>query len=230
MSIFDDVLAMKKQAADPFTTAATAAERPGFFGNIGRAAATGAGAGLAAAAVSGAGIAASKIYDAATKARDFRSMMGSSFNTDLHDYYRQNPRGFNEAYSSLRMMNPAFSKDPMVAGTFMRQIMENRPEAAGGYLLNALQGRRDTPESPLFEAFQRGGTSAAGSMMGELQKPHKLKTEREMQQEVELEGRKQEEKNKRTPPGGGRGPGSTGGGHRGGFGSETRGGTPDYNG
>lgn len=229
MSIFDDVLAMKKQATDPFSTAASAAERSGFFGNIGRAAATGAGAGMAAAAVSGAGIAASKIYDAATKARDFRSMMGSSFNTDLHDYYRQNPRGFNEAYSSLRMMNPAFSKDPMVAGRFMREIMENRPEAGGGVLLNALQGRRDVPESPIFESFQRSGSSAAGSMMGELQKPHKLKTENEMRQEVELEKRKAEAKAK---GGGGRGPESEGGRGRGGggFGSENRGGPADYNG
>lgn len=189
MSIFDDILEMKKKAA-PVSMGQVGKKGLGFLGNMGKATAIGAGAGIAGAAISGAGIAASKIYDAATKARDFRAMMGSSFNADLHDYYHQKPRQFNEAYSSLRMMNPEFSKDPMVAGNFMRQMMENRPEVAGGVLLQALHARRDVPPSPMLETFQRSGASAAGGAMGEFGRPPKLKSPEEIEQELFLESQK----------------------------------------
>jgi hypothetical protein len=100
MSIFDEVLKMK--------TADVAEQSIGFAGHLGRSLAAGAGAGVAGAAIAGAGVAASKIYDAMTKVRDFRGMLGSSFNADLTPMYRQRPREFNEAFSSLRSMNPAW--------------------------------------------------------------------------------------------------------------------------
>jgi hypothetical protein len=179
MSIFDDVL--KTKTADP---ADMARKSMGFAGHLGQSLATGAGAGLAGAAIAGAGVAASKIYDAMTKARDFRAMLGSSFNSDLMDYYRQKPKQFNEAFSSLRSANPSFSKDPMVAGNYMRRIMEMRPESAGGAIVESLSHRKDVSESPIFDAFTRSGTSVAGGVMGELSKPKKtdLKSPEEMEQ------------------------------------------------
>lgn len=192
MSVFDEILKYKT-AAGPASMAGEAGKKAlGFGGHLGRALATGAGAGVAGAAVTGAGIAASKIYDAMTKTRDFRNMMGSSFNSDLQPLHQQKPRQFNEAFTSLRSMNPAFTKDPMVAGTYMRRMMENVPEAAGGYLIEALHARKDVPESPMFESFQRAGGGAAGSMMGELMRPPKVMSPEEMEQQKQLEESKQQ--------------------------------------
>ena len=93
------------------------------------------GAGLA-----GAGIAASKIYDAVTKRRDFRSMMAS--NQDLEEEYTRDPKMFNQAFTTLRRFTPEFSKDPLVAGTYMRQMMSS-PATAGGVAVSALGASKD---------------------------------------------------------------------------------------
>jgi hypothetical protein len=183
MSIFDEVL-KQKTAASPTSVGQQAV---GFGKHMGRALAGGAGAGVAAAALSGAGIAAGKIYDAVTKARDFRAMMGSSFNADLSDLHKQRPREFNEAFTSLRTMNPAFTKDPMVAGVYLRRMMSFAPEDAGGTLLDALRSRKDVQESPVFDSFQRAGTSTAGGMMGDFMRPPRRLSETDMQEQAALE-------------------------------------------
>ena len=91
--------------------------------------------------------AASKVYTAITKGRDFRAMMQN--NQDLHEMQQElgAPR-FHALYSSLRSMNPEFSADPIVAGTYMRQ-MARHPEQAGKTIVESLGSRRGMQESPL---------------------------------------------------------------------------------
>ena len=103
----------------------------------------------------GAGVAAQKLYDAATKARDFRSMLEA--NPDLAQHHEEQPRLFNQMFSTLRTFNPSFSKDPLVAGNYMRQMMED-PVHAGGKVVETLD-YRDKMRSPLMSAFGGGKKS-----------------------------------------------------------------------
>jgi hypothetical protein len=93
--------------------------------------------GLGAAA---AGVAATKIYQAVTKRRDFRNMMEA--NGDLHEEYQRDPKLFNQMFSTLRHFSPQFSSDPMVAGTYMRQMVQS-PLTAGGVAIQALGAHSD---------------------------------------------------------------------------------------
>ena len=160
MSAVDDILAMREKKAAPNMAAPM-----GAMGHFGQALATGAGAGLAGAVMTGAGIAASSLYQAVAKARDFRTMMGSSFNADLHEYQRAKPVQFNEAYNSLHSVNPAVTKDPMTAGHYMRRMMEFDTSGAGGVILESLSGSKEMPKDSPFRAFQQAGSSAAASAM-----------------------------------------------------------------
>jgi hypothetical protein len=47
-------------------------------------------------------------------------------------------------YSSLRRFNPAFAKDPLVAGTFLRRMSES--VVPGGVLTEALSMRDRVPD------------------------------------------------------------------------------------
>lgn len=131
-----------------------------FMGHLGAALAGSAGTALGAGALAAGGVAASKLYDAATKARDFKGMMGSTYNADLHEHYRDRPQQFLEAYSTLRNVNPEFSRDPMIAGTYMRRVMTDMPERAGGYLMEALQ-HRDKYPAPAHDTFMQGAMQGA---------------------------------------------------------------------
>lgn len=134
----------------------------GAFGNrLGQAAETGMATALATGAIAATGMAAHKIYEAVTKARDFRDMMGSPFNADLAEHHQTKPKEFNAAFTSLRRMNPTFSQDPMIAGTYMRQMMTYDPATAGGVLVEALGHRRNEQPSPLAEGFHAGGREGA---------------------------------------------------------------------
>lgn len=115
--------------------------------------ASGVGMATAGAAVAGTGIAIQKIYDAITKKRDFQAMLEN--NADLQEAYDRNPKQFNLMFSTLRSMNPAFSKDPLVAGTYMRRMAES-PSHAGAIAVEAL-GHRDSASSSASDAFLRGG-------------------------------------------------------------------------
>ena len=94
-------------------------------------------------AVTGLGAAASKIYEAVDKRRGFKEMM--SLDPGLKDLQAEKgPKLFNAAYSSLRNVNPTYGKDPLIAGAFMRRIMEN-PETAGLQIAATLQA----PKAPM---------------------------------------------------------------------------------
>ena len=117
---------------------------------------TGAAAAGAATLVAGAGMAVSKAYDALTKGRDFRVML--QHNPDLQEHLDRNPERFNQMYTTLRAMNPAFGKDPLVAGTYMRQMTES-PMNAGGIASN-VQAR---PGPSLFQGALDIGSNAGAS-------------------------------------------------------------------
>ena len=131
------------------------------FGGATANAAMGAGIGMGLTGIAALGtMAATKLYDAATKARDFRVMLEN--NADLAEKHKENPRQFNQMFSTLRNMNPEFSRDPLVAGSYMRQMVED-PMHAGGKAVEALNFR-DKAQSPVSKALLEGvfrkGTSA----------------------------------------------------------------------
>lgn len=142
--------------------------------------------GLATAAVgagiAGMGIAASKIMDAATKARDFRSMLEN--NADLQKAHSEDPKKINMFFSTLRTMNPEFSKDPLISGGVVRQMMEY-PNGIQGQMAEVAKHRRDF-QSPLLEAFMHGGTEGAkgGVTTGSRVNENKQRNEYEQQQRL----------------------------------------------
>ncbi len=89
---------------------------------------------------------------AITRKRDFNNMMDHS--PDLQEARQGNPKQFNAHFNRLRRMNPTFSKDPVVAATYMRQ-MEASPATAGVAAVQALQSRRSLPLGAL-EATSQG--------------------------------------------------------------------------
>ncbi len=119
---------------------------------------SGAGTALGAAGVTAAGVAAMKIYDALSSGRNFRTVLAN--NPDIEAAHQANPKQVNLMYSSLRTFNPTFAKDPLVAGTYLRQMLED-PGHAGGLLERALQSREKMP-SPISAAFQGGARSGGG--------------------------------------------------------------------
>lgn len=124
---------------------------------LGSATAQGVAGAAVGAGIAAIGAAAGKIYEAMTKRRDFHRMLEA--NPDLAQHHETDPKQFNQMFSTLRMMNPHFSSDPIVAGTYMRRMAEN-PLTAGGVAVEAL-GHREAIKSPQFEAFMRGGLEGA---------------------------------------------------------------------
>ncbi len=124
----------------------------GFANMVGR--------GLEGAAASGAVAAATlgahHVYDALTKARDFKEMLKSPFNSDLGPLHEQSPDRFNAAFTSLRRVNPALTKDPMVSGAYMRRVMMYDDAGASGVLVEALNQKDRMGTSPMVEALARG--------------------------------------------------------------------------
>lgn len=112
----------------------------------------GAALGGTAAVMGGAGVAVRKIYDAMTKKHDFENMLDN--NEDLRAPYSENPKRFNLMFSTLRSMNPSFSKDPLVAGSYMRRMADS-PLSAGAIAVETLN-HRDTMSSPLSDMVMRG--------------------------------------------------------------------------
>jgi hypothetical protein len=91
------------------------------------------GLGLAAgaSALTAATVAAGKLYEAATKTRDFNKMM--EFNPHLRVAHNQDPKMFNQMYTSMRNLNSTFAGDPLVAGRYMTRMLDE-PASAGGVL------------------------------------------------------------------------------------------------
>lgn len=90
--------------------------------------------------------AARKAYGAATKSTDYRTMM--DLNPDLGEHQERDPRMFNQHYTSLRNLNPTFASDPVVAGSYMRQMSEF-PHNAGSILVQSIQSAPRNPQSRL---------------------------------------------------------------------------------
>jgi len=134
--------------------------------SLGSAVAQGATGAVASGIIGGAVVAGGKAYDALTKARDFKHMMNSPFNADLQEHASARPEHFNAAFTSLRRTNPNLSKDPMVAGTYMRRMMEFGPTAAGSVLVEALH-QRSTNIDPLTDAINRGAQSGVQGALSE---------------------------------------------------------------
>lgn len=139
-----------------------------FGGAFGSALAQGAGATLAATAVAGASVAASKLWGAATKQRNFRSMMEA--NPDLQEYHDRDPKSFNNMFSSLTRFNGEFASDPVVAGTYMRRMAEN-PLSAGGIISEGINMGDKLPK-PFEDAARFGTQEAARGFSEQFHKQH----------------------------------------------------------
>lgn len=88
-------------------------------------------------ALMGAGVpAAQKIWSAVTRRGDFKEMM--QVNPDLREVQSEDPRFFNNAYNSLRKVNPTFGSDPIIAGSYMKKMMANK-DAAGLTLASSVK-------------------------------------------------------------------------------------------
>lgn len=129
----------------------------GFGKSVGKNVGRGAMGVTGALAVAGATAGVQRLYDAATKARDFRAMLDAD--QDLAARQAEDPKRFNMLFSTIRTMNPAFSRDPIVAGALMNQMLEN-PSSAPGVAMNILP-MRDKMRSP-FEAVPRALSGGKG--------------------------------------------------------------------
>lgn len=109
--------------------------------------------------VAAAGAAAGKIYEALTKRRDFKAML--EHNPQLADAHAQDPKGFNQLYSTLRTMNPEFARDPLVAGSYMDRMVQN-PSGIGG-MATELLGARDRMATPVRDTFHSSIVKGIGS-------------------------------------------------------------------
>ena len=138
------------------------------LGRAGEQAGNAALAGAGAAAFAGLAGAAGKMYDAATKTRDFNSMMEA--NPHLHQHLEQDPAGFNRMFTALRRFSPEFTKDPLVAGTLMSQGMESDPADRGNLVMRAQRERQHPKPSPAADAAVGGFMKGYGSG-GEGKKP-----------------------------------------------------------
>jgi len=112
-----------------------------------------AGASFGVAAVAGIGAGVAKLVDAVQKKRQFGAML--EVNPDLREHQRTNAPFFNTAYNSMRTMNPSYGKDPIVAGTIMRRMMES-PDAAGGVLMSTMRDPAAPGGSMLRADFRAG--------------------------------------------------------------------------
>lgn len=137
-------------------------------------------------AVAGLPIAATKIYQAATKNRNFNKML--EHNEDLHAMREQNPKGFNTFYNSLHRMNPEFAADPVVSGTYMRQMLGN-PAGAGKTLVEA-RGER-AGSGPLQDVFSKMAPGV-GKSMTESKEQDPLADQRKRVQGLELEAKERD--------------------------------------
>lgn len=110
--------------------------------------------------VAGVAQAAQHLYSAATKKRDFDNMLAQ--NPHLISLHQEDPEGFGHMYTSLRAMNPEFSRDPLVAGSYMWEAMSRDPQSRGAVAVKARQdaGRQPGP-GPLSSAFMGGYQSGS---------------------------------------------------------------------
>lgn len=167
----EEFLSLEKTAAGPGLFRRAMNQVPGQMANAAAGAIAMGAVGFASAGIHAA---VGSIVDAATKARDFKEMLHA--NEDLHEHYQQDPKRFNMMFNTLRTVNPQFSKDPLVAGSFMRRMIES-PQGIGGIAGEALKQRADFPETAFGESlnFAREGAKAgltdslSGARMNQLE-------------------------------------------------------------
>ena len=134
---------------------------------VGEGAQLGAAFAMTGAATAGIVSAAGKMYDAITKKRDFDNMIEA--NPHLQVHLEREPEAFNRMFSSLRTMQPEFTKDPMVAGAFMTDAMETEPQGRGFVAVRARsQFGSGTPQrlGPASEAALSGFNKGLGMDLG----------------------------------------------------------------
>jgi hypothetical protein len=90
--------------------------------------------------------AAGKAVAAATKSSDFKKML--NVNPDLVQMHAENPGQFNQFYTSLRNLNPTFAADPVVAGSYLRQMSEY-PSNAGQILVQSVGAAPRAPQNKM---------------------------------------------------------------------------------
>jgi hypothetical protein len=90
-----------------------------------------------------------KIRESIGRRQDFKAMM--EIDPELKDLQAERPAFFNQAYNSLRRLNPAFGSDPIVSGSFMRKMMAN-PDAAGLTLAQTVKAPAVPPSATSFNA------------------------------------------------------------------------------
>lgn len=163
---------LEKRAFGMPNVKAMAGKAAPVLGRMGEQAGTAALAGAGAAGFAGLIGAAGKLYDAATKSRDFQSMLEA--NQDLHEHLQADPGGFNRMFTSLRKFSPEFTKDPLVAGSLMRQGMNSNPEDRGNLVLRAQRERVFPKQGPVTEAAMSGFMKGTGGG-GEGKKPQLLR-------------------------------------------------------
>jgi len=100
----------------------------------------GAALGVAGGALTGAAAGVNALWNAATKSRDFRGMLEA--NPHLKEHHDQ--KAINRAFTSLRTFAPDLSKDPLVAGSYVSNMMES-PMGAAGIMQEALRGQHMIP-------------------------------------------------------------------------------------
>lgn len=113
---------------------------------------------VGAAAVAGVGLSAKHIYDAATAKRDFRGML--EWNKDLH---HEDQALVNQSFRTLRRFAPDMSKDPMVAGSMIRQMVQS-PQGAAGVIHQAI-GAQKNMGTPVMDAYMAAGNKGMADGM-----------------------------------------------------------------
>ena len=117
----------------------------------------------------GAGIAAlGKLYgaagDALTKKKDFNRML--NFSPEVRHLHKNNPKLVNAAFNTLRENNYQFSKDPLVASTFVSHMVEMQGQSA---FESALQMHKSGPgkvngiQQAIFESSLRAAPNVYSS-------------------------------------------------------------------
>jgi hypothetical protein len=124
----------------------------------GNAIVAGIGGGVGAALAGSGALAVQHIYDAATSKRDFRGML--SWNKDLHD---EDQVVVNQAFRTLRRFAPDLSRDPLVAGAMVRQMVQ-APQGAAGIVQQAIQGQKNVG-SPVLDAYMNAARAGASEGM-----------------------------------------------------------------
>lgn len=134
-----------------------------FWDSVGRAGAQAGTAAGATLAVMGIAKGISSAVDALTYAGDFKAMMAA--HPQLADYPEEQVRAI---FASLRNLNPGFSKDPLVAGTFVFRTLQNRSsEAPGAQGMIELGTAKDVTQAGLFRSQQRSPVGDAANFIGQ---------------------------------------------------------------